>query len=139
MTKMRNLVENIDKAQASKSWNALESPSQGVAWASQYSGPEHIVYGHDAKRSFVQHPFATGLDSGCCYGGELTAMMLPARQFLQIESKIPISRRKEKHKHKPLDAKSRIVEGNADIMCGVPDLKSLDETHSALQFLAHNC
>jgi hypothetical protein len=58
-------------------------------WAAAWRGPEHIVFGHDAVRGPQQYPMATGLDSGCVYGRELTALELPARRF----HKVPARRR----------------------------------------------
>ena len=43
-------------------------------WA---SGLRDQVFGHDAKRKLQLHPHATGLDTGCCYGGALTALHVP--------------------------------------------------------------
>lgn len=45
----------------------------GVPWASRWPGPELVVFGHDAIRGVQEHPNALGLDTGCCYGGRLTA------------------------------------------------------------------
>ena len=53
---------------------------QGTLWGEIYRGPPHVVFGHDALRSVQLHPDATGLDSGCVYGGRLTALVLPAAQ-----------------------------------------------------------
>jgi hypothetical protein len=53
---------------------------EGTLWAALYRGPPHVVFGHDALRSIQVHRDATGLDSGCVYGGRLTALVLPAAQ-----------------------------------------------------------
>jgi len=49
-----------------------------VTWGERYLGPPHLVFGHNALERPHIHPFATGLDTGCVYGGRLTAMVLRA-------------------------------------------------------------
>ncbi|RYZ09438.1 MAG: hypothetical protein EOO73_03855 [Myxococcales bacterium] len=62
-----------------RSIDADGKPSEkwGQPWGELYRGPEHIVFGHNARKVPQLHPFATGLDTGCVYGGQLTGMLLP--------------------------------------------------------------
>jgi len=63
-----------------RSWEAGE-PSERFreeSWAERYAGPRHVVFGHNARLGLQLHAHATGLDSGCVYGGELSALVLPA-------------------------------------------------------------
>ncbi len=65
--------------------HALDRPrgERSVLWGARYAGPPHIVFGHNAAPGLQLHPWATGLDTGCVYGGRLTAMVL------QMNEKIP--------------------------------------------------
>eukprot|EP00440_Ansanella_granifera_P071097 gb/GFBE01077161.1/.p1 GENE.gb/GFBE01077161.1/~~gb/GFBE01077161.1/.p1 ORF type:complete len:293 (+),score=46.83 gb/GFBE01077161.1/:1-879(+) len=47
-----------------------------VPWASLWKGPELVVFGHDSDRELQQYPFAMGLDTACCKGKALTAMLV---------------------------------------------------------------
>jgi diadenosine tetraphosphatase ApaH/serine/threonine PP2A family protein phosphatase len=51
-----------------------------IPWGCRYMGPPHIVFGHAASLDAQVHPWATGVDTGCVYGGYLTAMVLPEGQ-----------------------------------------------------------
>lgn len=58
-------------------------PSQARAselWGKRYQGPPHVVFGHNALMAPQVHTWATGIDTGCVYGGFLTALVLSANQ-----------------------------------------------------------
>ncbi len=48
----------------------------GTPWGRVYSGPPHVVFGHNAASEPQLHAWATGIDTGCVYGGRLTALVL---------------------------------------------------------------
>jgi hypothetical protein len=48
----------------------------GPLWGTRYTGPPHVIFGHNARTEPQLHPWATGIDTGCVYGRRLTAVIL---------------------------------------------------------------
>ena len=59
--------------------------SHDEPWAASYVGGPHIVFGHNSRLQLQMHPHATGLDTGCVYGGQLTALVLAEGQTIPAE------------------------------------------------------
>ena len=63
---------------------ADEAPAPVGSWATAWEGPEHIVFGHDARAGLQRYDHATGLDSACVYGEELSALLLPGHAVVSV-------------------------------------------------------
>lgn len=73
----RVLMNIRSLVRAGVGWPIEASEERGQrSWAHWYEGPEHVVFGHNAKPTPEIARHATGIDTGAVYGGRLTAMVL---------------------------------------------------------------
>ena len=53
-------------------------------WDQFYRGTRTVVFGHWARRGLVRQPRLRGLDTGCVYGGALSAWIAEEDQVVQV-------------------------------------------------------
>jgi diadenosine tetraphosphatase ApaH/serine/threonine PP2A family protein phosphatase len=59
----------------------------GKPWYESYKDSSLVVFGHWAKPEPVVRRNAVGLDTGCVYGGALTALILPERRLVSVPAR----------------------------------------------------
>ena len=86
MTTMREVLSYPDGTFGTLQHDTGGSPT--TPWAQLYRG-EHgtVVFGHDARRGLQREEHAIGLDTGCVYGDELTALELPGGETVSVKAK----------------------------------------------------
>jgi len=87
------LLMNVRSIRADGSGS--KRPDDGALWASRWLGPELVLFGHHASAGLQLHPHAIGLDTGCVYGGKLSACILPEQKLVSVPARrayAPITR-----------------------------------------------
>ena len=57
-----------------------------INWAATYKGPEFVVFGHQVYLKPYHRDFACGIDTGCVFGGMLTALRYPSKETISVKS-----------------------------------------------------
>jgi len=78
-----------------KKINRLGKDATGAHfWTEYWTGPESVVYGHNVhsfETPLIEEVrpdvFCYGLDTGCCFGGRLTAMVIETKEIVQVQAK----------------------------------------------------
>jgi bis(5'-nucleosyl)-tetraphosphatase (symmetrical) len=90
-------VRYIDKDTGlhSKLPDCFDAPPNSIYWADDWIGPENVVYGHavhdltNPKITYngsITYPVWTlGIDTGCCFGGNLTAAIIVDGKFVEFK------------------------------------------------------
>ena len=75
----------------------------GSFWWEQYTGPQHVYFGHTPVTAPIVTPHATGLDTGCVYGGALTALRLGEEMLIQVDAEDSVRRKQlfQQHRMRP--------------------------------------
>ncbi len=76
-------IQVVDKqGQARKRNEAKGCPH----WSELWQGPPFVVYGHTPSESIKRTEWTLCLDTGCAYGGSLSAYVLPQKQLYQVKA-----------------------------------------------------
>lgn len=67
----------------SEDWPPPEPPF--APWDHYYGGKKRVVFGHWARRGLVRGERCIGLDTGCVYGGQLTAWIAEEDRIVQVD------------------------------------------------------
>ncbi len=86
MISMRTLIRSKEGTGLCE-WITSSNDNTGCPWINEWKGPSRIFFGHDAKRGIQKTRYAIGLDTGCCYGRKLTAILLPNEELISVDAK----------------------------------------------------
>jgi bis(5'-nucleosyl)-tetraphosphatase (symmetrical) len=93
LTRMRYLKKTSDTSielDLSSKESALQAPAGLTPWyldARIQQSDTTVVYGHWSTQGLQLHPRSIGLDTGCVWGGSLSAVELTTRRFLQVKGR----------------------------------------------------
>ncbi len=61
--------------------------TNGISWAERWKGPPFVICGHTPRPEIFRRPWSLCIDTGCVYGGKLTAYDVEAEKFLQVSAR----------------------------------------------------
>jgi diadenosine tetraphosphatase ApaH/serine/threonine PP2A family protein phosphatase len=70
-----------------RTMGANPSRRKGIPWYAVYRGEKVVLFGHWPALQPRRGPRAIGLDTGCVYGGRLTAFVIESNQLLSVPAR----------------------------------------------------
>lgn len=78
---------SVDDLQNTRSLVPGGSYGDRPYWFERYAGPERVFFGHTVLEAPVEREHAVGLDTGCVYGGDLTAYDYRRDAFVRVPAR----------------------------------------------------
>lgn len=79
---MTSLQVINSKGKAAKRSDEPDAPF----WADTWCGQPFVVYGHTPRPNTYERPGSIGIDTGCVYGGHLTAYIIEDKSLVQVRA-----------------------------------------------------
>lgn len=70
-----------------KTWWMSRAPEGAKFWTDFWRGPERVIFGHSVLSAPLVTDFAVGIDTGCCFGRSLTAVVLPEWNIVTVPAR----------------------------------------------------
>jgi len=70
-----------------RTMGANPSRRKGVPWYQVYRGRRIVLFGHWPAKAPRLSAYAIGLDTGCVYGGSLTAYIIESKEFVSVPAR----------------------------------------------------
>jgi diadenosine tetraphosphatase ApaH/serine/threonine PP2A family protein phosphatase len=86
-TQSVEVITNIQVIDANGKPAKRSDAPKAPVWAEKWEGPPFVIYGHTPGPKIIKHKYAIGIDTGCVYGGHLTAYIVEEKAFVQVRAR----------------------------------------------------
>jgi len=80
------IITNIQVIDANGSAAKRSDAPEAPQWADSWSGSPFVIYGHTPRHDVLMRNGSIGIDTGCVYGGHLTAYIIEENNILQVRA-----------------------------------------------------
>jgi len=81
------VVTHLQKIDAKGNMKKRREYRRGHFWTSFWDHKPHVVYGHTPRKKIYRTKYTLGIDTGCVWGGKLTAWVLQEDRIVQVKAK----------------------------------------------------
>ncbi len=85
-TQPTSITAHIQVIDASGRPTKRSKAPNALSWADHWKGAPFVVYGHTPRPTVYKRPSSIGIDTGCVYGGRLTAYIVEDKSFVQVDA-----------------------------------------------------